>query len=127
MKTIPGRSVCQNLTDIAGNHYGVNVEASERNGWGQWHRADEKGVGMDRTTATGTGYIGQYRPPRRERLRILYRLPRRSAAVFHHVPYTHKLHSGQNGDTVHLRLPLRRRRRCGKVRPGLEIPEAAHR
>jgi alpha-glucuronidase len=39
----------QTLTDIVGNHYGVAVEASERNGWGQWHRADESGVGMDRT------------------------------------------------------------------------------
>jgi len=53
----------QTLTDIVGDHYGVNVEASERNGWGQWHRADERGVGMDRTVATGTGFIGQYRPP----------------------------------------------------------------
>src|SRR5581483_4349588 len=30
----------QTLTDITGNHYGVNVEASERNGWGQWHKSD---------------------------------------------------------------------------------------
>ena len=50
----------QTLTDIVGNHYGVSVEASERNGWGQWHRADENGVGMDRTVKTGTGFIGQY-------------------------------------------------------------------
>ncbi len=53
----------QTLTDIIGNHYGLAVEASERNGWGQWHRADDKGIGMDRTVATGTGFIGQYRPP----------------------------------------------------------------
>ena len=33
----------QTLTDIVGNHYGVAVEASERNGWGQWHRADDRG------------------------------------------------------------------------------------
>jgi alpha-glucuronidase len=33
----------QTLTDITGDHYGVAVEASERNGWGQWHKADEKG------------------------------------------------------------------------------------
>ncbi len=39
----------QTLTDITGNHYGPAVEASERNGWGQWHRADAKGIGMDRT------------------------------------------------------------------------------
>src|SRR5208283_115845 len=52
----------QTLTDITGNHYSVAVEASENNGWGQWHRADDKGVGMDRTASAGTGYIGQYRP-----------------------------------------------------------------
>src|SRR6185295_10982768 len=50
----------QTLTDIVGNHYGVAVEASERNGWGQWHKADAQGVGFDRTVATGTGFIGQY-------------------------------------------------------------------
>ena len=60
--TTPGPLGLQTLTDIVGNHYGVAVEASERNGWGQWHRADDKGVGMDRTVATGTGYIGQYSP-----------------------------------------------------------------
>ena len=46
-------------------HYSATTTvrgASEHNGWGQWHRADEKGVGMDRTVATGTGYIGQYPP-----------------------------------------------------------------
>src|SRR5204862_655273 len=50
----------QTLTDIVGNHFGVAVEASERNGWGQWHKADERGVGFDRTVATGTGFVGQY-------------------------------------------------------------------
>src|SRR5579872_1628211 len=53
----------QTLTDITGSHFGPNIESSEENGWGQWHRADEKGIGMDRTVATGTGYVGQYRPP----------------------------------------------------------------
>jgi alpha-glucuronidase len=51
----------QTLTDITGNHYGVNVEASERNGWGQWHNADAQGVGMDRSVKSGTGFAGQYR------------------------------------------------------------------
>jgi alpha-glucuronidase len=31
----------QTLTDITGSHYGPNIESSERNGWGQWHRADQ--------------------------------------------------------------------------------------
>src|SRR5262249_52757868 len=50
------------LTDIIQVHYGPAPQSSEENGWGQWHRADAKGVGMDRTVATGTGFIGQYRP-----------------------------------------------------------------
>ena len=52
----------QTLTDITGSHYGPNIEASERNGWGQWHRDDAQGIGMDRTVATGTGFAGQYPP-----------------------------------------------------------------
>jgi len=85
----------QTLTDILGNHYGVAVEASERNGWGQWHRADEKAVGMDRTVATGTGYIGQYRPPVAHIFESLATCPDDLLLFLHHVPYTYKLHSGK--------------------------------
>jgi alpha-glucuronidase len=85
----------QTLTDITGNHYGVNVEASERNGWGQWHRADEKGVGMDRTTATGTGYIGQYRAPVARVYESLETCPDDLLLFLHHVPYTYKLRGGK--------------------------------
>jgi alpha-glucuronidase len=84
----------QTLTDIVGNHYGVSVEASERNGWGQWHRADEQGVGMDRTVATGTGYIGQYREPVARIYESPATCPDELLLFFHHVPYTHVLHSG---------------------------------
>jgi alpha-glucuronidase len=85
----------QTLTDITGNHYSVNIEASERNGWGQWHRADEKGVGMDRTTATGTGYIGQYRPDVSKLWESVETCPDELLLFLHHVPYTHKLHGGK--------------------------------
>ena len=86
----------QTLTDIVGNHYGVAVEASERNGWGQWHRADEKGVGMDRTVATGTGFIGQYRPGGGARFTNRWQTcPDELLLFLHHVPYTYKLHSGK--------------------------------
>jgi alpha-glucuronidase len=71
------------------------VEASERNGWGQWHRADEHGVGMDRTVATGTGYTGQYRPPVGKMYESLATCPEELLLFFHHVPYTYKLHSGK--------------------------------
>src|SRR6185369_1752377 len=85
----------QTLTDIVGNHYGVSVEASERNGWGQWHNADEKGAGMDRTVATGTGYIGQYRPAVSRVYESVESCPDDLLLFLHHVPYTHKLHSGK--------------------------------
>ena len=85
----------QTLTDITGNHYGVNVEASERNGWGQWHRADAEGVGMDRTVATGTGFIGQYRPAVAKIYEALETCPDDLLLFMHHVPYTHRLHSGK--------------------------------
>jgi alpha-glucuronidase len=85
----------QTLTDIVGNHYGVAVEASERTGWGQWHRADEQGVGMDRTVATGTGFIGQYRPAVATVFESVSTCPDDLLLFMHHVPYTHTLHSGK--------------------------------
>lgn len=88
----------QTLTDISGNHYGPVVESSERNGWGQWHRADEKGIGMNRTVATGTGYIGQYKPPVAKLYETLDAVPDELILWMHHVPYTHKLR--QSGKTV---------------------------
>jgi len=85
----------QTLTDIVGNHYGVAVEASERNGWGQWHRADENGVGMDRSQATGTGFIGQYSAGVRSIYESAANTPDDLLLFMHHVPYTHVLHSGK--------------------------------
>ncbi len=85
----------QTLTEITGTHYGPAVEASERNGWGQWHRADEKGIGMDRTVATGTGFIGQYRPAVAKVYESLTTCPDDLLVWMHHVPYTYVLHNGQ--------------------------------
>jgi len=86
----------QTLTEITGNHYGVAVEASENNGWGQWHRADRQGVGMDRTVASGTGFIGQYRPPVAATFESLESCPDDLLLFMHHVPYTHRLRSGKS-------------------------------
>jgi alpha-glucuronidase len=83
------------LTDITGNHYGPSVEASERNGWGQWHRADFTGIGMDRTVATGTGFVGQYQPAVAKRYESLADCPDELLLFFHHVSYTYVLHSGK--------------------------------
>ena len=85
----------QTLTDITGSHYGPNIEASERNGWGQWHRDDAKGIGMDRTVATGTGFAGQYPPEIAKIYESTATTPDDLLLFFHHVPYTQKLHSGK--------------------------------
>ncbi len=83
------------MTDIIGVHYGPGIESSERNGWGQWHRADHDGIGMDRTVATGTGYVGQYHEPVAAMYESLATCPDELLLFMHHVPYTYKLHSGK--------------------------------
>ncbi len=85
----------QTLTDITGSHYGPNVEASENNGWGQWHRADHNGVGMDRTVATGTGFAGQYPPEVAKMYENPATTPDDLLLFFHHMPYTYKVHDGK--------------------------------
>ena len=85
------------LTDILGPHFGPNPQSAERNGWGQWIRADHEGVGMDRTVATGTGYIGQYPAPLAAEYESLKTCPDDLLLFMHHVPYNYHLH---NGETV---------------------------
>jgi alpha-glucuronidase len=83
------------LTNILHGHYGPGIESAERNGWGQWLRADHKGLGMDRTTATGTGYIGQYPRDVADMYETVEKCPDDLLLFMHHVPYTHVLHSGK--------------------------------
>ncbi len=84
------------LTDIINVHYGPGIESSENNGWGQWHRADDKGIGMDRTVATGTGFIGQYSPAVARVYESLDTCPDELLLFMHHVPYDHALKSGKS-------------------------------
>jgi alpha-glucuronidase len=83
------------LTNILGNHYDPAPDSSEENGWGQWHRADQKGIGMDRTVATGTGFIGQYPSEVQALYESVDKCPDNLLLFFHHVSYTHVLHSGK--------------------------------
>jgi alpha-glucuronidase len=85
----------QTLTDITGSHYGPGIEGSENNGWGQWHRADHEGVGMDRSLATGTGFAGQYAPEVAKIFEATATTPDNLLLFFHHVPYTSRLHDGK--------------------------------
>ncbi len=85
----------QSLTNILGSHYGPAPESQERNGWGQWIRADERGVGMDRSVATGTGFVGQYSPQVQNLYESVPNTPDDLLLFFHHVSYTFRLHSGK--------------------------------
>ena len=83
------------LTDIIGVHFGPGVGSAENNGWGQWFRADHDGVGMDRTVATGTGYIGQYPPQLARRYEDLKTCPENLLLFMHHVPYMYRMSDGK--------------------------------
>jgi alpha-glucuronidase len=83
------------LTNILGYHFGPGIESAERNGWGQWFRGEKDGIGMDRTVATGTGFIGQYPKELAATYESLATCPDDLLLFFHHVPYNYELHSGK--------------------------------
>jgi alpha-glucuronidase len=83
------------LTDAAHSHYGPGIESSPSGGWLPWHNADQSGLGQDRTAATGSGFVAQYRPPVAERFESLETCPDELLLFMHHVPYTHPLKSGK--------------------------------
>jgi alpha-glucuronidase len=76
-------------------HYGPDVDGYEYSKWGTYHFADWFGIGVDRTLATGTGYTAQYNGANFERYESLTDCPDELLLFFHHVPYTHVLHSGK--------------------------------
>jgi alpha-glucuronidase len=76
-------------------HYGPSVDGYEYSRWGTYHRADRDGIGIDRTVATGTGFAGQYAPARARQYESLATCPDELLLFFHHVPYSHLLHSGK--------------------------------
>ena len=77
-----------------GHHYGPDVDGYEYTPWGTYHFADRDGIGVDRTRATGTGFTGQYPAPWRDVYESLAECPDELLLFFHHVPYSHVLHSG---------------------------------
>lgn len=76
------------------HHYGPNVDGYEYDRWGTYHRADCKGLGVDRTSA-GTGYCQQYNSPLAETYENLETCPDELVLFFHHLPYTYVLKSGK--------------------------------
>ena len=84
------------LTDHKALGYGPDLSSSESAGSPPRHGASETGVGVDRTTATGTGFVAQYRPPVAKVFESLATTPDELVLFFHHVPYTHPLKSGRS-------------------------------
>jgi alpha-glucuronidase len=78
-----------------GHHYGPDVDGYEFSPWGTYHRADCRGVGINRTLENGTGYTGQYNGPLKSLYNNLEICPDELLLFFHHVPYTHVLKSGK--------------------------------
>lgn len=77
-----------------GIHYGPSVDGYEYSRWGTYHYADWKGIGVDRTVATGTGYAGQYKGRNAEMYEHMETCPENLLLFFHHVPYNYVLKSG---------------------------------
>lgn len=85
----------QTLTDILYTHFGPNPASQDNNGYGQWTRADQTTIGMDRTVANGTGFSGQYPAEIASQFENIGTTPDELLLWFHHVPYTHRLQSGK--------------------------------
>lgn len=85
----------QTLTDILYAHYGPNPASQDDNSWGQWTRADADSIGMDRTVWNGTGFASQYPPQVAQKYEKIETTPDNLLLWFHHVAYTHRLHSGK--------------------------------
>lgn len=61
----------------------------------KYHGADSRGVGIDRTSQTGTGYLRQYHPAAAALFASPATCPEDYLLFFHHLPYTYRLASGK--------------------------------
>lgn len=77
------------------HHYGPNIEGYEYSQWGTYHYADYKGIGVDRTSKTGTGYVTQYFEPNRSLYDNRETCPEELLLFFHHVGYDEVLKDGR--------------------------------
>ena len=75
------------------DHYGPNVDGYEYDVWGTYHRADCKGVGIDRSAAAGTGYAAQYNSPWCDLYEKAETTPEELLLFFHHISYDYVLSS----------------------------------
>ena len=82
---------------FGGSHYGPGPwERSSRPDWSPvfYHKADENGVGFDRTRE-GTDNVDQYHEPLASKFNDLATCPENLLLWFHHVPWDYKLSTGR--------------------------------
>jgi alpha-glucuronidase len=81
-----------------GHHYGPDpaFSSARRADWNSvyYHRADENGLGFDRSH-TGSNAVSQYFSPLREVYDDLTSCPEKYLLWFHHVPWYHRMKSGR--------------------------------
>ncbi len=81
-----------------GHHYGPAPwwDRGERDDWNSvyYHRADEKGIGFDRTSS-GSNSVRHYHAPVRSRFGDLKTCPEKFLLWFHHVPWDYRMKSGR--------------------------------
>ncbi len=80
------------------HHYGPGpwIKDKHRADWTSvyYHRADEQGIGFDRTK-TGSNALAQYAPPVQKQFGNIKTCPEEFLLWFHHVKWDHKLKSGR--------------------------------
>ncbi len=80
-----------------GHHYGPAPwdAGSERPDWDPvyYHRADRNGIGFERGSA-GSNAVGQYAPALARQFDDFAAVPERDLLWFHHVPWDHRMKSG---------------------------------
>ncbi|MFD3002345.1 alpha-glucuronidase family glycosyl hydrolase [Pontibacter toksunensis] len=80
------------------HHYGPGawIKDKHRADWTSvyYHKADENGVGFDRTK-TGSNAVAQYFPPVEEEFSNPEKTPEKYLLWFHHLPWDYKVESGR--------------------------------
>jgi alpha-glucuronidase len=81
-----------------GHHYGPApwFDKASRADWNPtyFHRADEKGIGFDRTEK-GTNFLSQYAPEVRKKFEDVNTCAEEYLLWFHHIAWDHKMKSGR--------------------------------
>ncbi|MEG2350850.1 MAG: alpha-glucuronidase, partial [Hungatella sp.] len=76
------------------HHFGPNVDGYEYDRWGTYHRADQKGIGVDRSQK-GTGYAALYHEEHAKAYEHVETCPEELLLFFHYVAYSYVLKTGK--------------------------------